>query len=97
VPWVDKWIQGSFNVCIPVFIHARKKVMIRFPLPYKIGEPTHPGNAEEKLRCEVATYASIWSQRPSIPTPRLWGFGFPGGLSVRTQIEIQPSAEAVLT
>lgn len=83
VPWVDKWVHGSFNICIPVLVNAGKKVMIRFPLPYKIGESTHPGNAEEKLRCEVATYAWIQAHCPSIPTPRLWGFGFPGGSSVR--------------
>ncbi|UPL02692.1 hypothetical protein LCI18_013626 [Fusarium solani-melongenae] len=55
--------------------------MIRFPLPYKIGESTHPGNADEKLRCEAATYAWLQSHCPSIPIPHLWGFGFPSGPS----------------
>jgi hypothetical protein len=38
-----EWVHGSFNACIPVYIddlvkfHA-KKVFIRFPLPYKVGE-----------------------------------------------------------
>ncbi|KAG7148048.1 hypothetical protein HYQ46_003091 [Verticillium longisporum] len=59
--------------------HAReKRIAIRFPLPYKIGESTNQGNAEEKLRCEVATYAWIQAHCPSIPIPRLWGFCFPG-------------------
>lgn len=82
-PWVNEWIHGSFNVCVPIYVNDEKKVIIRFPLPYKIGESTHPGNAEEKLRCEVATYAWIQSHCPSIPIPRLWGFGFPSGPSVR--------------
>lgn len=60
IPWVDEWLPGSFNVCIPVYVDGAKRVMMRFPLPYKIGESTQPGNAEEKLRCEVATYA--WMQ-----------------------------------
>ncbi|RSL84258.1 hypothetical protein CDV31_016724 [Fusarium ambrosium] len=81
VPWVDEWTHGSFNICIPVYVNDRKKVMIRFPLPYKIGESTHPGNADEKLRCEAATYAWIQSHSPSIPIPHLWGFSFPSGPS----------------
>ncbi|KAM4059099.1 aminoglycoside phosphotransferase [Hirsutella rhossiliensis] len=46
---------------------------------FNIGESTHPGNADEKLRCEVATYAWIQAHCPWVPIPRLWGFGFPGG------------------
>lgn len=84
-PWVNEWIHGSFNICIPIYVHGEKRVIIRFPLPYKIGESTSPGNAEEKLRCEVATYAWMQSHCPSIPIPRLWGFSFPSGLSVRNQ------------
>ncbi|KAL4885175.1 hypothetical protein BJY04DRAFT_231781 [Aspergillus karnatakaensis] len=40
---VKDWIAGSFNVCIPVHIDghsdkAPKRVLIRFPLPYKFTE-----------------------------------------------------------
>ncbi|GLA85676.1 hypothetical protein AtubIFM56815_009917 [Aspergillus tubingensis] len=78
---VKEWISGSFNVCIPVDIngqedHALRRVLIRFPLPYKVGEGQHPGNADEKLRCEAATYIWIRQNCPSIPIPRLWGFAF---------------------
>lgn len=83
VPAVEEWIHGSFNVCIPVYVNEEKKAIIRFPLPYKVGESTHQGNAEEKIRCEVATYAWMQTNCPSIPIPTLWGFGFPGGPSVR--------------
>jgi hypothetical protein len=57
------WKAGSFNVCIPVKINnwgkfPNKRVLIRFPLPYKVGESKYPGNADEKLRCEAASF--IW-------------------------------------
>jgi hypothetical protein len=82
-----EWVHGSFNACIPVYIDDSvkfhtKKVFIRFPLPYKVGDLQHPGNAEEKLRCEVATYIWIQSNCPDVPIPCLRGFGFPGGRSV---------------
>ena len=83
-----EWMFGSFNVCIPVYVkNARypnlpQRVIIRIPQPYKIGYTSRPGNTDEKLRCEAATY--IWLQQncPSIPIPRLFGFGFPGAQSV---------------
>ena len=74
-------------ICIPVYIkesfsYRGRKVLIRFPLPYRVGEFRYPGSAEEKLRCEVATYIWIHRNCPAVPTPCLWGFGFPGGQSV---------------
>lgn len=59
---LEDWIDGSFNVCIRVDIDTRarfpkKQVMIRFPLPYRVGEKPCPGNADEKIRCEAGTYA----------------------------------------
>ena len=84
---VREWIHGSFNVCIPVYIEnwdrcSAKRVLIRFPLPYKVGESAYPGNADEKLRCEVATFIWIQQHHLDIPLPRLWGFGFAGGQTV---------------
>lgn len=82
---IKEWICGNFNVCIPVYIDGwlrhpeKKRVLIRFPLPYKLGEDRYPGNVEEKLRCEVATFIWIQENCPEIPVPRLWGFGFPAG------------------
>lgn len=59
---VKDWMAGSFNVCIPVPVNRAKapssRVMVRFPLPYKVGELQNPGNAEEKIRSEAATF--IW-------------------------------------
>jgi hypothetical protein len=82
-----EWIHGSFNACIPVYVDvsprfSAKKVFMRFPLPYKVGESEFPGNAEEKLRCEVATYIWIQTHHPDVPIPSLRGFGFAHGRSV---------------
>lgn len=81
----EEWRYGSYNACIPIYISSGKKqsttkrVMIRFPLPYKVGGPE---NGDEKLRCEAATY--IWLQQncPSVPIPRLHGFGLSTGQKV---------------
>ncbi len=82
-----EWKHGSFNVCIPVYVdnwrrHPGKRVLLRLPLPYKVGELTCPGNAEEKLRAEAAAFIWIQENCPDIPIPFLWGFGFPNGQSV---------------
>lgn len=86
---VEEWIHGSFNACIPVYIVASarhptlpQRLLIRFPLPYKIGEDFYQGNVDEKLRCEAATYIWLRSHCPVVPIPQLLGFGFPGGRSV---------------
>ncbi|KAJ5566787.1 hypothetical protein N7535_006093 [Penicillium sp. DV-2018c] len=86
---VEKWLYGSFNVCIPVYVDnwnkgPTKRVLIRFPLPYKVGESTYPGNADEKLRCEAATFIWIRKHHLDIPIPRLWGFGLSGGQTFTT-------------
>ncbi|EEH09928.1 conserved hypothetical protein [Histoplasma capsulatum G186AR] len=82
------WLHGSFNVCIPVHINNSgqslpAKMAFRVPLPYKIGEEEFPGNAEEKIRSEAATYIWINENCPDLPIPKLRGFGVPGGLSTQ--------------
>ncbi|KAI9847151.1 MAG: hypothetical protein M1837_003013 [Sclerophora amabilis] len=84
VSHMSDWITGSFNVVIPVSINGWRKrpgrrVLVRFPLPYKIGEAFRPGNSDEKLRCEAATYAWLSENSPDVPIPRLWGFGLSDG------------------
>jgi hypothetical protein len=83
----EYWRHGSFNLCVPISVSTSdpsmpKFVMIRLPLPYRIGEARHPGNADEKLRCEAAAYA--WIQRfcPSVPIPQLYGVGLSTGQRV---------------
>lgn len=84
------WLHGSFNVCIPIYINNSEQSLparmgFRVPLPYKVGEEALPGNAEEKVRSEAATYIWIRENCPDIPIPKLRGFGVPGGLSVSTR------------
>ncbi|KPM37891.1 hypothetical protein AK830_g8680 [Neonectria ditissima] len=80
----EEWVHGGFNACIPIHIAENKhlslprQALIRFPLPYKVGEAFNPGNLDEKLRCEAATYLWLQKNCPAVPVPRLLGFGFPG-------------------
>lgn len=85
----EHWVWGSFNICLPIDIKRTllttklpRQAILRFPLPFRCGEDYSPGNVEEKLRCEAATY--IWLRRscPSIPAPRLLAMGLPSGESV---------------
>jgi hypothetical protein len=85
----EHWVWGSYNICLPLDINRTtrtlslpRQAILRFALPFRCGEEYSPGNVEEKLRCEAATY--VWLQRhcPSIPTPRLLAMGFPGSESV---------------
>ncbi|KAJ0419658.1 hypothetical protein BJY00DRAFT_324220 [Aspergillus carlsbadensis] len=82
----DDWIHGSFNVCIPVTVTDHKagpgkRVIIWFPLPYRVGESFRPGNADEKLRCEAGTYVWMQTHCPSVPIPQLYGFELSTGQS----------------
>ncbi|OIW33075.1 hypothetical protein CONLIGDRAFT_628013 [Coniochaeta ligniaria NRRL 30616] len=78
------WKAGSFNVVLPVLVRAKgcrgnERVYVRFPLPYKLGEAQHPGNVEEKLRTEIATYTWLQEHCSDVPIPVLHGFGLPDG------------------
>jgi hypothetical protein len=72
----------------------------RVPLPYKVGEQHYPGNCEEKLRSEAATYIWINKNCPEVPTATLRGFGVPGGMSVSDDapwyLELSLMMDAVL-
>lgn len=79
----EHWLNGSFNLCVPVLVEADettkttvpKFVIIRFPLPYRVGEATNPGNSDEKINTEAATYAWLQRNCPEVPIPQLYGFG----------------------
>ncbi|MCJ1340090.1 hypothetical protein MMC09_005384 [Bachmanniomyces sp. S44760] len=82
------WLHGSFNVCIPITVekwkkHPGKRVIIRIPLPYRVGEAFRPGNADEKLRCEAGAYAWLQDNCPTVPIPQFFGFGLSTGQTVR--------------
>jgi hypothetical protein len=76
VPW-QQWRQHDKPKRIFVLCLYRW-----FPLPYKVGESRNPGNVDEKLRCEAATFIWIHENCPEILIPQLWGFGLVGGQSV---------------
>ncbi|RAK99712.1 uncharacterized protein BO80DRAFT_466024 [Aspergillus ibericus CBS 121593] len=78
---VESWLHGSFNVCIPVTVCTRsaKQVILRLPLPYRVGEEFMPGNGDEKVRCEAGTYAWLQENCPDVPIPGLYGFGLSTG------------------
>ncbi|KAL2833721.1 hypothetical protein BDW59DRAFT_168807 [Aspergillus cavernicola] len=66
----ENWYHGSFNVCIPVTIKTWKwkqqpghRVILRLPLPYRVGDAFRLGNGDEKVFCEAATYT--WLQMSS--------------------------------
>ncbi|KAJ5976555.1 hypothetical protein N7481_010262 [Penicillium waksmanii] len=93
------WLFGSYNVCIPIHIgrQSEERVLFRVPLPFKIGEETFPGNSNEKLRCEVATYIWILENCPDVPIPSLYGFAFPNGQAVSRPVLLSYSEELRLT
>lgn len=85
----EHWMHGSFNICIRVDINRRnhspsEQVIIRFPLPYRVGESSCPGNANEKILCEAGTYAWLQENCPDVPIPQLHGFGLSTGQTVCT-------------
>ncbi|KAM5439288.1 hypothetical protein MferCBS31731_004710 [Microsporum ferrugineum] len=82
----ETWSHGSFNLCIPVYASypgSEEPIPLAFklPLPYMVGEEEFPGNAEERLRTEAATHLWISQNCPEVPIPKLYGFGFRGGIS----------------
>lgn len=96
---IEDWFRGSFNVCIPITIEEWERrrqlgnrVVLRFPLPYRVGEDFRPGNGDEKIQCEAGSYAWLQQNCPDIPIPRMYGFALSTGESVRAGI---PSAEGM--
>ncbi|KAG7105524.1 hypothetical protein HYQ45_018533 [Verticillium longisporum] len=43
---------------------------------FNLGEAKNPGSIDEKMSCEVGTYAWIQDRCPDIRIPYLYGFGF---------------------
>lgn len=80
------WVHGTFNVCIPILIddlRGATRVLLRLPLPFRVGEQFRPGNADEKLRCEAGAYAWLQQNCPNVPIPKLYGFALSSGQTVR--------------
>ncbi|PYI29997.1 hypothetical protein BP00DRAFT_347328 [Aspergillus indologenus CBS 114.80] len=78
----SEWLSGTFNVCIPIYVEnnrQRPSFLLRFPLPHRVGENVNPGNADEKILCEVGTYAWLQLNCPGVPIPQLHGYGLSTG------------------
>ncbi|PYI28058.1 hypothetical protein BP00DRAFT_459711 [Aspergillus indologenus CBS 114.80] len=77
---IEDWLHGSFNVCVPVTIRPKGiRVILRLPLPYRVGEDFMPGNGDEKVRCEAGSYAWLQTNCPDVPIPELYGFALSTG------------------
>lgn len=51
----EDWLQGAFNLCVPVFVNGSKRALIRFPFPYRVGDGTFgSGNCDEKVLSMLA-------------------------------------------
>jgi hypothetical protein len=86
---VENWHHGSFNLCVPVVVGGWKqkkqpggRVLLRFPLPYRVGDAFRPGNGDEKIRCEAGAYAWLQENCPDVPIPQLYGFSTSTGETV---------------
>ncbi len=82
----ELWRAGSFNVAILVRLPNDKNGYLRLPFSHRIGEHAFPGNTEEKLRTEIATYLWLQEHCPDVPIPTLYAFGLPDGSTVQSQL-----------
>ncbi|KAM3555890.1 hypothetical protein ARSEF4850_005792 [Beauveria asiatica] len=78
------WRHGSFNVAIIVWLPSGKTAYLRLPFSHRIGERPFPGNLDEKIRTETATYLWLQEHCPDVPIPTLYAFGLPDG-SIHTR------------
>ncbi|KAM3508316.1 hypothetical protein MY11210_006785 [Beauveria gryllotalpidicola] len=88
---LEIWDHGSFNVAIKVRLPFGKDAYLRIPFLHRIGEHTFPGNAEEKIRTESATYLWLQEYCPDVAIPTLYAFGLPDG-SIDSKLRTQPNA-----
>ncbi|MCJ1476754.1 hypothetical protein MMC13_005423 [Lambiella insularis] len=79
----EEWLRGGFNLCIPVVVrgsqHPYQRLIFRVPLHFKLGEALIPGNVDEKIKTEAATYIFMRKQCPDVPILELLGFGLTNG------------------
>ncbi|KAM3557368.1 hypothetical protein MY1884_004569 [Beauveria asiatica] len=91
------WKSGSFNLAIPVFLPQERTVYLRLPLYYRLGEDQCPGNVEEKLRTEIATYQWVSENCADVPIPTLHAFGLPDGSTRIGALSLQPNLSIAMT
>ncbi len=78
-----EWVRGGFNLCIPVIVkcdrYRHQRLIFRIPLHFKLGEALFPGNVDEKIKTEAATYIFMRQHCPDVPILELLGFGLTNG------------------
>ena len=57
-------------------LHFRKKLIFRYPMPYKLAEAKYPGTVDEKFSSEIGTYVWMLDRCPDVRIPHLYGLGF---------------------
>ncbi|KAK7428361.1 hypothetical protein QQZ08_005118 [Neonectria magnoliae] len=75
----QQWLRGNFNVCIPIEVQSPgscRKLVLRCAMPHKLAEARYSGSINEKMGCELGTYAWMEERCPDIRIPHLYGFGF---------------------
>ncbi len=99
----DRWIRGGFNVCVPVETRSGgahsvpRRLIFRCPMPHKLAEARYPGTVDEKLSCEVGTYAWMQDWCPDVRIPHLYGFGFSDHRHVGRLDFAPPTSSSALT
>jgi len=77
-----QWIQGSFNLCIPVEVLSQK-LILRCAMPHNLAEAHNPGSVNERMSCEVGAYAWIQERCRDSRIPHLYCFDFSDQRHVR--------------
>lgn len=90
------WASGSFNAAILVRLPQGKNAYLRLPFGHRIGEGPFPGNADEKIQTETATYMWLQEHCPDVPIPTLYAFGLPNGLTACFPTSITTNITPVL-
>ncbi|KAJ5872668.1 uncharacterized protein N7529_005021 [Penicillium soppii] len=95
----EQWMCGSFVICIPVNTDSQGlkpeiQTIIRFPLPYRVGEVSCPGIADEKILCEAWAYVWLQANCPDVVVPHLYEFGLATGQTVRYHVIFRSSRQS---
>ncbi|KAK3685286.1 hypothetical protein B0T22DRAFT_529330 [Podospora appendiculata] len=74
----NRWLRGSFNVCVPVEVQSRgaHKLVFRCAMPHKLAEARYPDTVDEKMSFEVGTYVWMQDWCADVRIPHLYWFGF---------------------
>lgn len=78
----DAWGCGGSHVAIPCRLSGGRSVYFRLPIPRAVGEACYPGNINECISTQVASYLWIDKNCPDVPIPTLYSFGFGDGTVV---------------